>query len=489
MKQITKPFLLVLTILACLEPAIGQQTFTLSEVVTLARENSIDAKVAKHRFMGNYWRHRNHKAQYLPHLELRATAPNLNRSISPITFPDGTDAFVRRSLASSSATLSVSQTIGLTGGQVFVTSSLERIDLFGQNRSVSYLANPVTVGFFQPLFGFNAHSWARKIEPMIMDEAHKEYVENLENIAVKATGLFFDLLAAQKNLEVSQANLLANDTLFSIARMRFEIMTISKTDLLQMELNLLNSQAAVEQAKFHHEMASFALGSFLNLDRHEEFHLLAPSTIPDLEIDVDMAINQAKRFRADLVRLARQKMEAEREVSKAKANSRININLNASFGLTQTAAVFGNAYRNPLDNQQVRLGITVPILDWGVSKSRVQMAESQRDLIITNSEQELANFEREIFVKVKEFNNLRLQLKVTQKAEEIALKRYQATAERFLAGRVGIMELNMAATEKDRSQEQFLGVLRNYWNSYYQIRQATIFDFLTNLPIKAVVNF
>ncbi len=485
MKNLFKQFILLLTLLAYLAPGLAQQRLALPEVVYLARQRSIEAKAAKHRFMGNYWRLRNHKAQYLPHLELRATVPNLNRSISPITLPDGSDAFVRRSLASSSASLSLSQTIGLTGGQVFVSSSLERIDLLGQIRSVSYLANPVSVGFFQPLFGFNAHSWAQKIEPMIMDEAHKEYVENLENIAVKATGLFFDLLAARKKLEVSHANLIANDTLLSIAKLRFEIMTISNTDLMQMELNLLNSQAALEQAKLHHEMASFALSSFLNLERHEEVQLLEPSSIPDFEIDVDMAIGKAKKSRADLVRLARQKMEADRDVSKARADSRLNINLNASFGLTQAATVFGDAYSNPIDNQQVRIGITVPILDWGVSKSRVQMAESQRDLIITNSEQALVNFEREIFVKVKEFNNLKYQLMVAQKAEKIASQRYDATADRFLAGRVGVMELNMAATEKDRSHEQYINVLRSYWYSYYQIRQATLFDFLTNQHVKA----
>ncbi len=96
--------------------------------------------MARHRYRGNYWRHRSFRASYLPYLSFDATIPNLNRTISPITLPDGSDIFIRRSLATSSASLSLNQTIGYTGGELFVRSGLQRIDLIrDDDTEISYL--------------------------------------------------------------------------------------------------------------------------------------------------------------------------------------------------------------------------------------------------------------------------------------------------------------------------------------------------------------
>jgi len=95
---------------------------TLDQVISIAREQSPDAMAARHRYRGSYWRHRSYQAGYLPGLRFDATLPNLNRTIQAITLPDGTDVFVRRSLASSSGNLSLNQRVGFTGGQIFMST-------------------------------------------------------------------------------------------------------------------------------------------------------------------------------------------------------------------------------------------------------------------------------------------------------------------------------------------------------------------------------
>src|SRR5690606_21506975 len=147
----------------------------------------------------------------------------------------------RRSLATSSGTLSLSQTVGLTGGQLFVSSGLQRIDLIREDgNSVSFLSTPINIGFRQPIFGFNRFKWERQVEPLRFEEARKQYVENLENISVRATQYFFDLLLAQINMEINSINLESNDTLYRIAQGRFSLGHIAENELLQMELNVLN---------------------------------------------------------------------------------------------------------------------------------------------------------------------------------------------------------------------------------------------------------
>ena len=74
------------------------------------------------------------------------------------------------------------------------------------------------------------------------------------------------------------------------------------------------------------------------------------------------------------------------------------------FGLTQTADKLKDAYRNPLDQQYVSLGITLPILDWGRGRGQVRVARSNRDLVYTQVEQDKTDFDLNVRKLVKQFN-------------------------------------------------------------------------------------
>lgn len=461
---------------------------TLNEVVEMAREKSPDALMARHRYRGRYWQYRTFRAGYLPNLRLDATIPNLNRSISPITLPDGSDIFIRRSLATSSANLSLNQTIGLTGGQLFVRSGLQRIDLLGdEENKVSYLATPVNIGYSQPIFSYNPFKWERRIEPLRYEEAKKQYIQSLEEISIRATNFFFDLLLAQINKEINEITLSSNDTLYQIAKGRYELGRIAENDLLQMELNVLNSEALLEQSYIDYEAALFRFRSFLAIDEARAIELVPPDEPHKLRVDVGIALAEARKNRADMLSHERQIIEAESQVDQARAENRFNANLFAVYGLTQSAEDFSDAYRNPLDQQQLTVGIQIPILDWGVSRGRVKMAESNRELVNTTVQQAMVDFEQEIFLRVMEFNMLDNQLEIARKADVIAEKRYEVTRQRFLIGRIDIIDLNIALEEKDRAKQRYLAALRNYWRGFYEMRLITLYDFVNDRPLS--VNF
>ena len=456
----------------------------LEEVITIAREQSPDAMAARHRYRGSYWRHRSYQAGYLPGLRFDATLPNLNRTIQAITLPDGSDVFVRRSLASSSGNLSLNQRVGLTGGQIFMNTGLERIDLIREDgNTTSFLSTPINIGFRQPIFAFNPYKWERMIEPLRFQEARKRYIEDLETISMRANNLFFDLLLAQINIEINTLNLANNDTLYEISKGRFSLGRIAENELLQMELNVLNSEAALEQARIDYEAALFRFRSYMGIENVENVTLIVPDERHNMIIQVEAALAQARQNRSDILALERQQLEAESQVSQARSESRFNANLFAVYGLTQTADNFSDVYVDPLDQQQLRIGIQIPILDWGVGRGRVRMAESNRELVNTNVQQALIDFEQEVFLRVMEFNMLDRQLMIASKADTIADKRYEVSRQRYLIGRIDILELNIALEEKDRAKQRYLAALRNYWRGFYEMRRLTLYDFKEDGPI------
>jgi outer membrane protein len=488
-QKIAYPLILNLFIfLFLVTPSGAQQSvpeyLSLDDVIKIARQNSPDALAARHRYRGSYWQYRTFRAGYLPGVRIDATLPNLFRNISAVTLPDGTDVYVRRSQASSSATLSVNQRIGFTGGQLFVNTGLERIDLIREegNRT-SYLATPLNVGFTQPIFAFNPYRWERILEPMRYEEARKRYIEDLEMVAMRANNLFFDLLLAQINVEINQINLNNNDTLYRISRGRFTVGRIAENELLQMELNVLNSEALLEQSRIDYEAALFRFRSYLGIEQTSELQLLVPQERHQLVIRMEDALAHARQNRSDLLALERARMEAESEVSRTKSENRFNANLFALYGLTQTAGNLPDAYVNPLDQQQLRVGISIPIIDWGVGRGRVKMAESQRELVNANVQQARLDFDQEVFLRVMEFNMLERQLLIAAKADTIAERRYEVSRQRYLIGRIDIIELNLALAEKDRAKQSYLSALRNYWRGFYEMRNLTLFDFMRNEPI------
>jgi outer membrane protein TolC len=454
-----------------------------NDVLEIAHEQSPDALIAKHRYRSSYWQYRTYQAGYKPSLILDGNLPNYNRSIDVITQPDGSELFIKRQVARSSLNLSLSQNIPFTGGEVFLSSSAQRIDNFGDSSYWSYLTTPLTIGIRQPIFEYNPFRWDTKIEPIKYEEAKRKYVEDIEQVSIKATNTFFDLLLAQINLKIQQLNQANNDTLYQIALGRYNIGTIAENDLLQMELNFLNSNSSLEQAKLDVEMKLFNLRSFLRIKDDVAIEVIPPEKIPNFTINVQDALLEARNNRSEALAFDRRLLEAESEVNRAKMQNRFSADLVAIYGLTQTGTSIHEAYQDPLNEQQLFLGIQVPILDWGLAKGKIKIAESTAELIKTSVEQEQIDFNQEILIKVMQFNMQPNQVAIAYKSDQVAQKRYYVTKQRFLIGTIDIIELNLAQTDKDNNRKAYILALYNFWRNYYEIRQLTLFDFLNNQRI------
>jgi len=475
---------LILTLLISDTHSVKSQSnvfrLTLHDAIEIATQQSPEAMMARHRYRGSYWQYRTYEAGFMPMLSLDATLPELNRSISPITQPDGSEAFRERRFMSSSMNLSLSKNVGLTGGQVFMNTSLQRIDIFADSTITSWLSTPLNIGFRQPLLAHNQFRWSRRIEPLRYNEAQRRFVEDMEQVAITTINYFFDLLQAQIRNQIQRLNRDNNDTLFQIAQGRFNMGTIAENELLQAELNFLNSEAALENSGLDLQNKEFNLKSYLRLPDNVKIELVPPYETSTLLIDPQQAILQARNNRAAALGFDRRLIEAQSEVNKARLDSRFNASLFAIYGLTQSADDLRNAYINPQDQQRVMVGLQVPILDWGLAKGRIKMAESSQELVKTSVEQEQIDFDQEVNLKVRQFNMQQSQLMIAARSDTVALKRYEVTVQRYRIGRIGIIELNLAQTEKDNAALGYISALHSYWRNYYELRKLTHFDFLTN---------
>ena len=469
---------------------------TLEEVVKLAQDQSLDAIRTKNAFLAGYWQYRTYKANYLPSLNFSGSLPDFTKQYSAVVGKDSiTGAAVIEYLPDFSnrisGTLAIEQNLP-TGGNISVYSSLDMYDQYGDNFSNLVSRNfrsiPISIRYTQSLFGVNSYKWDRKIEPLRYEETKRSYLRQMEEVSIRAIRYFFDYAGAIQNLAIAKFNYANNDTLYKIARGRYNLGTIGENDLLQSELNFLDAGSSMNEAQLAKESAGNRLRSFLGFNELATVDILIPTVVPRILLDLDKVLLWSKKNNPDLLAYQRQLLEAEKRVAEETAANGFQANLSVTFGLNQRTnanqRAITDAYRNLDDMGNLRITLGVPILDWGRGKGRVRTAKSNQAVVKNQVEQAYADFEQDVVLKVRQFNMQDVQFQIAAKSDTIAQKRYEVSKRRFLIDKITITDMNNAQIDRDRSQQNYINALRNYWNFYYTIRQLSLYDYINDKPLE-----
>jgi outer membrane protein TolC len=462
----------------------------LEQVIGLAQERSLDAMVAKNSFLGDHWNYRSHRAELLPSLNVSADLVNFDRSQKPMQDANtGEIKYLENYNMTNTGTISIDQNISATGGTLAFSSSLDRLDQYSPAREVTYSARPMSLTYLQPLWTYNRLKWDKQIEPERYEQARKEYVESMENITIKAVQYYFNFLIAQKNHEIAVQNYSNTRTMYGIANRRFnETGTVTKNELLQLELRMITDSLSISTQDKNRKASMISLSSFLDIDDDTEIDVIATSEIPDVTLDYNFVIEKVLSNSSFLIEQKITRLEAERAVAQAKANRGISVSLNARFGLSNNDDKIRGAYSNLMNYQVFGLSLRVPIMDWGMGKGRVQMAEAQMKTSLFRQEQNLNDHMQTIYLDVLEFNTQREQLRMAARANDIATQRYDLTMQDFAAGTVSVTELNTAQSEKESASMNYLSEMSRYWSNYYKIRKLSLYDYINNTDIIAEID-
>ncbi|AXP79127.1 Outer membrane efflux protein [Mariniflexile rhizosphaerae] len=477
-----KTLLVLILVFPCLTFSQSKK-ITLSEAINLAQKQSPDYKTTLNRNQSNYWRFRNYKASFLPQLRFNATLPEYNKAVRRITNDAGQDVFVNQDQLLLEGGLSIAQNIPYTGGTLSLNSNLERIELFGLDDNIGYSVVPFSIRYFQNSLFYNPFKWDKKIEPLIYEESRRDFIEKMEDISVTTCQRYFQLLKAQMQLEIAKVNLSNQDTLYQISQGRFKIGKIAENELLQVELTLLNSRNIVTTNTIELKRTSQNLARYLELET-ENIQLDVPDKLPLFEVDIDKALEEAQSNRKTVIEFRRKRLEAEKELAFQKGNNRVRLGVAANFGISQNGDDFDNLFNNFNKQQNVSVSLSIPVFDWGVSKSRRKMAEADLDLTNNNIDQEKQAFEQEIYLHVLNWSNQRDFLATAEKAKEIAIRRYDISQKRYVLDKITITDLNIALQEKDKAVLQYLNSLEKFWQDYYILRQLTLYDFINDKKLE-----
>ena len=465
---------------------VSQQprALTLEEAIDLAQRQGPLAQVARSTRDMMRWRDQAFNSRLLPQIYLSGNAANLDRSINPITLPDGSVNFVSQATNQSSLGLTIAQKIPLTGGTLSVGSQLSRIDLFGDQTNKYWQTTPVVVRLQQDLFRPRTLVWDEKVQSLSSNVAERAYLEAREDVAGNTAAAFFDLYAAQRGLENAVANAGVNDTLYTLNKGRFEVGKIGENDLLKSELALLRARAALDDARLARDRAEAVLRRTISYPDGQSFTVVAPDSIPTIDADPDTAVKMAIKNSSTTEQSALDNIRAKRQSTEARLTNRFNASVSASVGFNQTAPVFDQAYQSPRGKQQLQVGVNMPMIQWGAGKADIEAAKANELQTAANNKSRRDALVEDARFSVLELQKAQRNVVISAKADTVAAKQFEVARNRYSIGKIAMLDLFTAQTEKDNALIARVQALRGYWTAYYHLRRVTLYDFAKKLELQ-----
>lgn len=462
----------------------GQRnTLSLYDAIEIAQSQSYEAMVARMNLMSQYWSLRSYKAQLLPSINLSGGLMEFDRSmVETRNYDNGEIRYVENNTLSNSLMLSVDQNIAPLGGTISLQSYLYRLDQFSYDNKL-YNSRPIRLKYTQPLFAFNRLKWLKKTEPLKYDIAKRKYLESMESVGSSVITLFFNVLSAQSELRQAQSNLDDRKALYEMARKRFELGTITKSELLQLELSVLNAEVTLNKQKIAAGNELFALTSYLRLPTDIDITLLPPPSMPYIVLSQPDVVQRAVDNSTHSLELNLNTVQSEQQVAQAKAERGIKLELHGELGFNKSGDSFRSAYSGLRDNEIVGLSVSLPIFDWGVGRGRVKMAQADLEATKIRNEQLHDEYIQKIVSDVNSFNIHGAQCKSALRAQDIADERYDITRRHFEAGSISVTDLNTAWQEAESARSQYLQMLQSYWTVYYSIRKYTLYDWVNGVDL------
>lgn len=463
---------------------VAQETLTLEKIHNTLLDNSRSITQAKNNKALAIESNKFFKARLKPQLSIQASLPNYTKTSTPIIQPDGTIAFQSIRQANSRISAMLTQVIPATGGSIFAITDLQRFDNLSQETK-QYNGIPIRLGISQPIFGFNTWKYQKNIERLRIESAELSFNTALENAYQISTNLFFDLIIAQENLATAKNNQSVNEKLLLITTKRLELGEVSNDEKLQLEIELNNAKLAASNAGYNVNFAINALNNFIGSNyQNDKIKAEVPTEFLVNTINHKTLFETYKKNRNQIIENNILIEQNKADANRIKSELGFNANINASIGLSRGSDQIQNIYNDPFDEQQFNLTLQIPIVDWGMKKSALEINAIERKEINENHNQILLEVERSIHNNLNLLIHAQSEIILLKEIAEKAKQRFEISNERYILGNIDITNLTLAQRENDIAKNNYISALKQFWDGYFNLRRITGFDIITNKEIK-----
>ncbi len=462
----------------------AQRPLTIEQALDIAEENNPDLRASKLNL---------ERYQYNLDAQRASLKSRFSLDLNPINygksrrFDERLSQWYTNETLSTSGTLSVSQPILFTGGEISLVNTLSWQDNQSKvegmdNRNKSY-SNDLYLRLTQPIFTYNRRKMELKQIEFDFENAGIRYALQRLNTERSITNQFYSVYMAQNNLAISIDELDNTEQSFDIIKNKVEADLAAREELYQAELNLANAQSAVEERSVSLENAKDQLKQALGMSLDEDIEVTVEIEMDQVAIDLEQAVQSGLSSRMEIRQREIDIELAEFQMIQTKSLNEFKGDVSLSLGIIGDNEKFGNMYQNPTQNPRMSISLNVPIFDWGEKKARVNAQKIAQTL----AKIEQANLKIDIELDVRQtwrrLENLRTQIDIAEKSVRNAQLTYDINMTRYREGDLTGMEINQFQNQLSSRKITHAQALINYKIELLNLKILTLYDFEEKQPI------
>lgn len=330
----------------------------------------------------------------------------------------------------------------------------------------------LAIGISQPLDLFGQRKAAQKVAKLSANQVDLEQQRYNAELAlivqyawsqVALWQLEKSLIAEQ--LQVSQQNLEATEK-------RYQAGSIAQVDVERVRIAHLENQRIYQQADLQLQVAQQQLASFWGSDSNQ--YRISPSVnelwsrATQVKVDQEQIENLFERS----LQLETQRQQASIEQLKAKSRPQPTMTL----GVNRTRSVDQNT------ENQLRLGVEIPLNIFNKQKYGIQIAEAKQTLIQQQQRFYRQQNQMDIDVRLAELKGLQAQFQLLNNQQiPLATQVQQKTLQGFRLGKFAVTDVQQATVQLQDVRLRKVQLLKQAWQLSVEVQSARM-----GLPVEQI---
>ncbi len=301
----------------------------------------------------------------------------------------------------------------------------------------------------QPIFNGGSSWHGRKAALLSVRKSEEGRKEAGENIMLGTARAFFDVLKAQKEVDIEEAALERAKSRRDVASARFEVGEVTRSDLLRAESEVAGAEAALISAKSALRNARSLFRRFVPVEG--DFTLQDPGITADPDLDTKDLVSIAYKNRLDLTETELDKRIAQMGVKQAWAGFLPSLRVDGLYSRRDRDPTTSFLLKESISATVV---LTYPLFEGGLRVAEMGEARARERI----EGLRLRSLKKDIVVQVRQaYNNVREKEAVIMSLErrlKFARENYRMVFEQFkngVATSVDVTDANAELLRADRS--------------------------------------
>lgn len=485
-----KKIIVIALAFLCTYPALFAATYQLDleKSIDIAKEKSFDMLRLKQDLKIAEYGLKSAVSNFRTHIDLSLETPNFEQSVGVFKDTTGSHYYQVNELGYNGQ-LVIKQPLP-TDGNISIVSRFNNVDDYYNNiRSTDLNTSLRLTQPINSIFGYNEIKSAYKEAMLTYEQSQKSMKREELNLIYNVTDAFFSMIAIQKSKELARMNLERQKEAYTIAKNKFDAGLIKEVDALQMEVDLAEAKNNFDLAMVNQSSAMNKFKEVIGLELSDSVSLSNELTYQVVIVDPQRAVKLAMENRLEIREREIQIERTKLSIKQQKAAGMVKGSLNAYLQKTGVNAQalsgdFNTSVNNSLKNFMERkpnyvvgLNVTIPILDWGDNRAKVNAQKARLQQNIYNQEETKRNIESEILNVVEELNSSLKRLQLLEKNVLVAEKSFEITRQRFSDGNIDSQAIALERERLNTAYNSHLSAYINYQLKLADIMRKTFFDF------------